>query len=126
MLFILGGNATGKYRFIIAFYGLTDIPATFQKNMDFTLTNITSEHAFLEDIIIITKGSLFNHEAALDKALKRLDKENLVLSLHKCEFAVTKITCLGYKIHPEGIIPSTRKTEAIMRMDPSKTLKQVR
>ena len=28
---ILGGNATGTYRFINSFYGLTNMPATFQK-----------------------------------------------------------------------------------------------
>ena len=32
------------------------MPATFQKNVDFTLTNIVSPHAFLNDIIIVTKG----------------------------------------------------------------------
>ena len=52
---ILGENATGTYRFISGFYGLTDMPATFQKIMDFTLVNINSAHAFLDDIIIITK-----------------------------------------------------------------------
>ena len=52
---IPGGNATGMYRFINGFYGLTDMLATFQKVMDFTLVNINSAHAFLDDIIIITK-----------------------------------------------------------------------
>ena len=28
---ILGGKATGTYRFINGFYGLTDMPAKFQK-----------------------------------------------------------------------------------------------
>ena len=29
---ILGGKATGTYRFVNGFYGLTEMPATFQKN----------------------------------------------------------------------------------------------
>ena len=124
---ILGGNATGTYRFINGFYGLTDMPATFQKVMDFTLVNINSAHAFLDDIIIITKGSLSDHEKELDKVLTRLDKENLAISLQKCEFAVTEITRLGYKINPDRIIPTKRKTEAsIIKMEPPKTLKQLR
>ena len=53
---VLGGNATGTYRFINGFYGLTDMPATFQKVIDYTLTNIKSAHAFSDDIIKITKG----------------------------------------------------------------------
>ena len=106
---ILGGNATGTYRFINGFYGLTDMPATFQKVMDFTLININSAHAFLDDIIIITKGSLSDHEKELDKVLTRIDNESLAINLQKCEFAVTEITWLGYKINPDGIIPTKRK-----------------
>ena len=102
------------------------MPATFQKIMNFTLANINSAHAFLDDMIIITKGTLTNHEDELNKLLAQSDKENLAISLHKCEFAVTEITWLGYKINPDGIIPTERKTEAIIKMDPPKTLKQLR
>ena len=123
---ILGGNATGTYRFINGFFGLTDMPATFQKTIDFTLVNINSAHVFLDDIIIITKGSLSDHEKELDKVLNGLDKENLAIRLHKYEFAATKITWLGYKINPDGLIPTKRKTGAIIKMEPPKTLKQLK
>ena len=36
---ILGGKATATYRFLNGFYGLTDMPATFQKTIDVTLQN---------------------------------------------------------------------------------------
>ena len=92
----LGGNATGTYRFLNGFYGLTDLPATFQKLMDTTLNGLDSTNAFLDDIIIIiTKGTLEKHEHEIDKTLKRLDGENLAISLHKCEFGLTEITWLG-------------------------------
>ena len=123
---ILGGNATGTYRFINGFYGLTDMPATFQKAIDYTLNNINSAHAFLDDIIIITKGSIDNHEKEIMKVLSRLDKENLAITLHKCEFAQTEIVWLGYKINPNGIIPTEKKTKAISEMDQPHTLKQLR
>ena len=96
---ILGGNATGTYRFLNDFYGLTDLPATFQKMMDTTLNGLDSTNAFLDDIIIITKGTIEKHKNEIDKALKRLDQENLAISLHKCEFGLTEITWLGYKIN---------------------------
>ena len=63
---ILGKNATGIYRFINGFYGLMDMPATFRKSLDFTLTNIHSAHAFLDDIKIIIKGSRSNHGTELN------------------------------------------------------------
>ena len=34
---IVGGQATGTYRFLTGFYGLADMPAEFQKAMDCTL-----------------------------------------------------------------------------------------
>ena len=47
---ILGGKATGTYRFLNGFYGLTDLPATFQKMMDTTLDGLDSTNAFVDDI----------------------------------------------------------------------------
>ena len=66
---ILGGNARGTYRFLNGFYGLTDLPATFQKMMDTTLDGLKSTNAFLDDIIIISKETLDQHEKEIDKTL---------------------------------------------------------
>ena len=77
--------------------------------MDYTLNNISSAHAFLDDIIIITKGSIEDHETEIDKVLYKLDKENLAISLQKFEFLQTEITWLGYKINPNGIITTEKK-----------------
>ena len=65
---ILGGKATGTYRFLNGFYGLTDMPATFQKTVDVTL-NCQNNIEFLDDILVITKGSIAEHEKELDKIL---------------------------------------------------------
>ena len=96
------------------------MPATFQTAIDYTLNIIDSAHAFLEDIIII------NHEQEIIKVLSRLDKENLAISLHKCEFAQMEIVWLGYKISPNGIIPTEKKTKAMSEMEQPHTLKQLR
>ena len=84
---ILGGKATGTYRFLNGFYGLTDMPATFQKTIDVTLRNCHNKFAFLDDILVITKGNITDHEKELDKMLYLLDTENLAIKLQKCEFA---------------------------------------
>ena len=72
---ILGRAATGTYRFLNGFYGLTDMPATFQKTIDRILDSLTLE--FLDDILLCTKESLSDHEKELDKALNLLIEENL-------------------------------------------------
>ena len=123
---ILGGIATGTYNFLNGFYGLTDLPATFQKMMDTTLDGLDSTNVFLDDIIVITKGTIEKHEKEIDKTLNRLNEENLAISLHKCEFGLNEITWLVYKINAEGIKPTKRKTDAIIQLDNPKTLKQLR
>ena len=76
---ILGGKATGTYRFLNGFYGLTDMPATFQKTIDVTLRNCQNKFAFLDDILVITKGNIRDRKKELDKILFLLDKENLAI-----------------------------------------------
>ena len=102
------------------------MPAIFQKAKDYTLNDIKSAHAFLDDIIIITMGSLNEHEQEINKVLSRLDKENLTISLHNCKFAQTEITWLGHKISQDGIIPTEKNTKAIAQMEQPHTLKQLR
>ena len=44
---ILSGEGTETYRFINGFYGLTDMPAAFQKVMDCTLVGLDKNSLFL-------------------------------------------------------------------------------
>ena len=80
---ILGGRATGTYRFLNGLFGLTDMPATFQKTINKTLEGISSMFAFLDDILLLTKGSIRDHEKELDKILKKLNNEDLTINLKK-------------------------------------------
>ena len=123
---ILGGKSTGTYQFINGFYGLSDMPATFQKTLDKTLENIDNKFNFLDDILIITKGSPLDHELDIYKVLSKFDKENLAIKLEKCEFAKPSITWLGYKITQSGNCPTVKKTDSIMNLKPPNTLKQLR
>ena len=43
---IISGERTGTYRFITGFYGLTDMPAAFQKVMDYTFVGLKILTAF--------------------------------------------------------------------------------
>ena len=99
------GNATGKYQFQTEFYGLTDIPAELQKAIDLTLTNFTNTYADLDDILIVTKGSVELHRQKLQAVLSKLDKENLAISLDNSNFACKQVEWLGFNINSEGTKP---------------------
>ena len=88
---ILGGRATGTYRFKNGSYGLTDMPATFQKTIYKTLEGINSKFAFLDDILVITKGSLNEHENELDTILSKTNVSIGTKYIHKFSITIKKI-----------------------------------
>ena len=54
---IIGGAATGVYRFVTGFYGLTFVPTELKRTMVLKLTGITNTFAFIDDILIVTHGT---------------------------------------------------------------------
>ena len=70
---IIRGESTDTYRFKTGFYGLTDMPAEFQKAMDYTLIGQQNTYRFLYDIIIVSTGTETDHLAYVTKCLKKLD-----------------------------------------------------
>ena len=84
---IIWGRATGTYQFQTGFYGLTDMPAEFQKAIDLTLNNEKKDtFAFLDDILIISHGTKEQHIDKLPRVRKKLDIENMAISVDKCIF----------------------------------------
>ena len=110
---IISRDMTGTYRFQTGFYGLTDMPAEFQKAMDYTLIGLENTYCFLDDILIVSKGSLNDHKSYVIRCLQRLDDENLRINLPKCHFGKLEIDWLGYQISQLGISPLESKTAAI-------------
>ena len=78
---LVGGRSTGTYRFKTGFYGLTTMPAEFQRVMDAILSEFPFAHAFIDDISVLSKGTKIEHIALAEKILWKLDKENMALKL---------------------------------------------
>ena len=97
----IGGIATGTYQFQTVFCGLTDMPADFQKLIDVTIPNCKNIYPCSDDKKV-RKISVELHEETLKTVLRKLDEENIAISLDKCKFAKTKIEWLGYNINNEG------------------------
>ena len=69
---IICGDATGTYRFKTELYGLTEVPAEFQKAMDYTLVGLSNTYCFLDDIIAVSKGSKELHLKYVYDCLRNL------------------------------------------------------
>ena len=123
---LVGGRSTGTYRFKTGFYGLTTMPAEFQRVMHAILAEFPCAHAFIDDILVISKGTKIEHIALVEKILTKLDKENMALKLEKCQFAKNTCEWLGHRITKSGITPMVRKTDPIDKLTAPKTLSQLK
>ena len=108
---------TGTYRFPTGFYGLTDMPGESQESLNNTLIGLKIIYCFLDDILIVGKGSEEYHKQYALYFLNRLDEDNHRINLPKCNFANLEIDWLGYHISQSGISPIERKTSAILSLE---------
>ena len=120
---VTGGNFTGFYRFPKGFYGLADIPTIFQQKIDQTLE--TKHPAWLEDIIVITKGSKQEHMEELIDVLTKLENAGYRLSESKSERFETEIECIGHENDQNGIRPLQDKLVTIKELKEPKNEKEL-
>ena len=123
---IICGDVTGTYHFKTGFFGLTDMPAEFQKAMGYTLVGLSDTNCFLDDIIVVSKGTKESQLKYVYKCLQKLDADNLRINLSKCHFAKHQINWLGFTFLQNGVKPIELKTAAIAEIKAPKTLKQLR
>ena len=101
------------------------MPAAFQKVIDYTLVGLQNTYCFLDDFIVVSRGSKDDHIKLVYKCLKKLDEDNLRINLPKCHFAKTEIEWLGHKFSQSEIAPVESKTAAIASLSAPKNLKQL-
>ena len=121
---LTGGNFSGYYRFKKGFYRLADIPTIFQEKIDRTLEYCTP--AWLDDIIVVTRGNKQDHEGKLFDILNKLEKAGYRASRRKSEFFLNRTKWLGNEIDENGIKPNEEKIEAIQKLNPSKNTKELK
>ena len=117
---IISGDMTGTYRFQTGFYGLTDMPAEFQKTINYTLIALKNTYCFLDDFWVVSKEPLEEHKRYVMSCLRRLDDENLRINLPKCHFAKLEIDGLGYHISQQVSRPSSVKRLPSQLLKPQK------
>ena len=124
---IIGGESTGTYRFVTGFYyGLSVMPTEFQKVMDMLLAKFREVFVFIDDILIVTKGTKSEHLDKVREILKTLDDAELQLKAGKCIIAENEIEWLGFKLTNQGILPVNSKVQGITEKLRPTNLKELR
>ena len=81
---ITGEKINGYYRFRKGFHGPADIPTIFQEKKDRTLGHETP--LWLDDIIVVTRGTKEEHTQKLESVLTKLENEGYKASKKKSKF----------------------------------------
>jgi Reverse transcriptase (RNA-dependent DNA polymerase) len=116
----------GKYSYLRLPMGIANAPDIFQSKINQLMEGLDYVRAYLDDILIVTKNTFEDHLNKLETVLQRLHTADLKINIEKSTFATTSFEYLGYHITTSGIRPLTSKVEAIQRLKPPKTLKQLR
>ena len=65
--------------------------------------------AWLDDIIVVTRGDRKDHEKKLFDVLRNLENTGYIASEKKFEFFQNKMNWLGHEIDEDGIKPNKEK-----------------
>ena len=121
---ITGEKINGYYRFPKGFYGPAAIPTIFREKIHRTLGHQIP--VWLDDIIIVTRGTKEEHTQKLEAVLTKLENKGYEASKKKSQFYQKETVWLGHTISQDGIRPNKEKTDAINKLNPpinTKTLK---
>jgi len=95
----------GSFKPTVMFFGITNLPATFQVMMNEILRDLINEGkvvAFVDDVLVgieIEEG----HNEIVEEILKRLEENNLYIKPEKYVWKVRKIRFLRVIIGLNGI-----------------------
>ena len=106
--------------------GLCNSPDIFQEKMSELMEGLDFVRTYIDDLLILTKGSYEDHLEKLERVLIRLQKAGLRVNGNKSFFARTELEYLGYWITRDGIKPLPAKVAAIMKLAEPTTRKELR
>ncbi len=116
----------GKFKYKRLPMGVSCSPDIFQAKIYELLGDIEGTKAYIDDILVVKKGSFDEHLKQLDTIFQRCQKVGLKINAEKCRFGLNEIDYLGYMVTPEGVKPNPKKIKAIEAMKRPTTTTEVR
>ncbi len=81
--------------------------------------------AYIDNLLVITRGTLEDHLDKLREVLRRLRDAGLKINAVKSSFYTHEIEYLGYILTREGIKPQPKKVQAILALNPPNNVKEL-
>ena len=108
----------GKYSYLRLPMGYAGSADIFQAEMMDLMEALEYVRAYIDDLLVITRGTLEDHLVKLGEVLRRLRDAGLKVNALKSFFCTHEIEYLGYILTRGGIKPQPKKVQAILALNP--------
>ena len=112
---------------MVIFFGLTNLPATFQVMMNDLLRDMIEKEGvatFIDDVMIGTKTEEENDEI-VEEVLRRMEENNLFVKPEKCVWKVREVGFLGVVIGSDRVRIEKEKVQGVVDWPVLKSIKDV-
>jgi len=107
----------------MGYAGSADI---FQAEMMDLMEALENVRAIIDNLLVITRGTLEDHLEKLGEVLRGLREAGLKVNTAKSFFCTHEIEYLGYILTRGGIKPQPKKVQAILALNPPNNIKELR
>ena len=117
-----------SFELTVIFFGITNLPATFQVIINEILKDIINKGkvvAFIDNILVGAKIEK-RHNKIVKKILKRLEENDLYIKLEKCVWKIQKIRFLKVIIRSNEIEIKKEKVNRVLSWLEPKNIKDIR
>jgi len=122
----------GLFEYLVMPFGLTNAPATFQREVNRRLRSVLGLElvintgieldedegmvvvAYIDDILIATKGSIHKHREQVGKVFDLLLENTMFLEIDKCVFNATELSYLGFIVNGRELKMDAEKPKDIV------------
>ena len=115
----------GLFQYNRLVFGVTSIPAIWQRAIDQVLQGIPGTQCILDDMIVSGKTDE-EHLENLERVFKRLQDTGLKANKEKCEFFRDRVQFCGHEIDREGLHKTQEKIEAVVSAPRPENVSQLR
>ena len=93
----------GKYEYVRLPMGLCNSPDIFQEKMSELMQGLEFARAYIDDLLVVSKGNFTTHLEHLETVFTRLAEAGLKINATKSHFCKDELEYLGYLINREGV-----------------------
>ena len=115
----------GKYKYKKLPMGLCNSADIFQEKMSKLFVGLECVRAYIDNLLVISKGSFKDLPEKLDQVLNKLKAAALKINISKSFFAQEELEYLGYWITCKGILPVKKKISAMLKFSKPKMCEQL-